>query len=272
VLHHARIQKRSNETSQSRVGDPLGHSSHQRIVVDPVEKFLQVKVHDPPIAVGDVALRLGDRLMGRAIRPEPVALRGERRVPCALQDLQHRLLDEAVERRRDAQLADTPIRLRNLDPPHRLRPIGPAQQLGANRWPLRLQVDRQLFDGHPVDAGASFVASDSSEGLLQILPVAHLLHQHGGCRAFGSARRRGRFDPLRHVPASFTRLRRVEGQRELDWLSRGAHEIRVLLPLFTVWAFGHRDLLCPLLTSAPRSPNLPIRSVPRSRHGADLPR
>jgi hypothetical protein len=39
-----------------------------------------------------------------------------------LQHLQHRLLDEAVENRRDAEGAFAPARLGNLDPPHRKRP------------------------------------------------------------------------------------------------------------------------------------------------------
>ena len=41
--------------------------------------------------------------MRRALRSEAVAVLGERPVPVRLQHLQHRLLDEAVEHRRDAE-------------------------------------------------------------------------------------------------------------------------------------------------------------------------
>ncbi len=41
--------------------------------------------------------------MRRALRSKPVTVLGERRVPSALQDLHHRLLDKPVQHRRDGQ-------------------------------------------------------------------------------------------------------------------------------------------------------------------------
>ena len=40
------------------------------IVVDPIEEFLQIQIHHPAVAFGDILLRLGHRLMRRAVRAE----------------------------------------------------------------------------------------------------------------------------------------------------------------------------------------------------------
>src|SRR5262249_20697691 len=51
------------------------------------------------------------QLMGRAAGPEPVAVLRERRVVAALQDLQDRLLDQAIQHDGDAGLALPAVRL-----------------------------------------------------------------------------------------------------------------------------------------------------------------
>ena len=127
VLHHPGVQQRPQECEPSLVGDPLGHAAHQRVVVDPVETRFQVDGHHPPIARGNIALRAGHGLMRRAVRPETVALLGERPVPVTLQHLSHRLLEEAVEDRRNPPFAGASVRLRNLDASDRLRSIGAVQ-------------------------------------------------------------------------------------------------------------------------------------------------
>jgi len=89
------------------------------------------------------------------------------------------------------------------------------------------------------------------------------------CRAFGFGRRRDRFD-LSRVPArGFTPAGCRQGQLELVWRSRCSHETSDLLALSfnpfsgTVRAFSrYAGLLCPLLTSAPRSDRLAAASVP----------
>jgi hypothetical protein len=83
---------------------------------------------------------------------------GERRVPVRLQPLQHRLLDEAIEHRRDAEGANTPGRLRYLHAPHRLRPVGADKQLG---------LDLELLQD---DATLSIAQFAERVGLSQSLP------------------------------------------------------------------------------------------------------
>jgi hypothetical protein len=50
-------------------------------VIDPVEKSFEVEVNNDTVAFGNVALRLGYRLVGGASRTEAVAVLGERWIP-----------------------------------------------------------------------------------------------------------------------------------------------------------------------------------------------
>jgi hypothetical protein len=56
-------------------------------VVNPVEKFLEIEVHDPAVSVGLVLLRLHHRYLRRAAWPESPAMLGKRRVPLPLKNL-----------------------------------------------------------------------------------------------------------------------------------------------------------------------------------------
>ena len=111
-------------------------------MVDPVEELFQIQIHHPAAAFGYILLSLGYRLMRRASGPEPVAVNGKLRVPSALQDLHHRLLNHAVQHRRDAQLAHPAVRLGYLYPLHRLRLVSTCKKLFADGWPVLQQVAR----------------------------------------------------------------------------------------------------------------------------------
>src|SRR5438270_5947359 len=91
-----------------------------------------------------------------------------------------------------------------------------------------------------------------------------------GCRAFAFGRRRDGFDLLPIQARGFTSAGHRQVQLELVWRSRYRHETSDLFTLSfnpfsgTVRAFGQRaGLLCPLLTSAPRSGRLTTPSVPK---------
>ena len=126
VLHHSHFQECPDQSEHSLVGHPPCDRVHQSVVIDPIKEFLKIKIHHPAMTLCDVLLRFGYRLMRRAFRPEPVAVFGERRVPSALQDLHHRLLDKSIQHRRDAKLSHPAVRLRYFYPSHRLRLVGPA--------------------------------------------------------------------------------------------------------------------------------------------------
>src|SRR4029078_1139644 len=85
----------------------------------------------------------GYRLMSRACGPEPVARRAEPVVPLLLQQLHHRLLDEAVEHRWNAERTGAAGRLRDVDTPHRLWLVGALEQLDAKVGPVVFQMQRQ---------------------------------------------------------------------------------------------------------------------------------
>lgn len=61
------------------------------------------------------------RLMSGTPWTETVAVLGELRVPSALQYLHHRLLNHAIQRCWNAELAHSTIRFGYLYPPYRLR-------------------------------------------------------------------------------------------------------------------------------------------------------
>ena len=235
---------------------PLGHQPHQDVVVDPVEELLQVDVHHNVVAGRDVRLRLCHRLMRRAPRPEAVARLGERPVPVRLQHLQHRLLDEAVEHRRNAERPRAARRLRYLDPPHRLRLVGAVEQLSPDRGPVLLQVGRagprrssRRCPRRPCCAftcASAFLRFSRSTIASIDGPAA------AGLSASVLAARAS--VPSAAALRGFTRCSGAEGQLDLVFLPHGPYEIAALLASSTVRAFGGSlRLLCPLLTSAPRS-------------------
>src|SRR5712691_10236368 len=115
VPHHPGRQERPDEFQQPLVFHPLSdlpHGTcvpHQLVVIDPVEKFLQIQIHHTERAYrilatfGDILLRLGHRLLSRPPGSKTVAAVRERRVPLPLQNLHHRLLDEAIQYGWDGQ-------------------------------------------------------------------------------------------------------------------------------------------------------------------------
>ena len=179
---------RSSRLSEIRSGHPI----HQDVMVDSIKEFFQIDVNHPVVAFGDIGLCLSHGLMGRATRSEPVAVLRERRVPAPLQDLQNRLLDQAIDNTGDAELSDPAVRFGDFDSPHRLRLVGPVEQLFPNGWPVLTQVVPGLVDGPAIDAGTPLVGADSLPRIFEVLSFAHLLHQRlSSRRAFGFSLRRG---------------------------------------------------------------------------------
>ena len=85
-------------------------------MIDPVEKFFEIKVNYDAVARGNVSLRLGHCLMGGASRSEAVTVPRKRRVPPLLENLQHGLLDQSVDDARHAEPSDPAVRLGDFDP------------------------------------------------------------------------------------------------------------------------------------------------------------
>ena len=87
VLHHPSIQECPDEFQQPLVLNPFGDLTHQLVVRNSIEKFLQIEINAPAVTLGDVLLCLCHCLMSRPSWPEPVAVIGKRPVPLPLQNL-----------------------------------------------------------------------------------------------------------------------------------------------------------------------------------------
>src|SRR5439155_14319190 len=101
----ARVEVAADQPQHPTVRDPSGQPSHQEVVVDPVEELLQVDVHNKAPTFLHIGLRATYRVVRTPSGPEAEARIREGRVEQRLQDTQQGLLDEPVERRRDAELA-----------------------------------------------------------------------------------------------------------------------------------------------------------------------
>jgi len=126
-------------------------------MIDSVEKFFEIKVNHNAVAFGNVSLRLGHRLMGRASRSEAVTMLGKRRVPPLLENLQHGLLDQSVDDTRYAELSDPAVRLGDFNPLDRLWLVGSFEQLRPDARPMLTQVVPSVVDGHSIYAGTALV-------------------------------------------------------------------------------------------------------------------
>jgi hypothetical protein len=155
----------------------LATRPHQDVVVDPVEELLQVDIDYHVVTGRDVLLRPLHRLMRRASRPKAEARLGERPVPIRLQHLHHRLLDEAVEHRWDAERPCAAGSLRYLHSPHRLRSVSARKQLFTEHGPVLFQIGRQVIDSHPVDAAGALVALHLRQRLLQVRTLDNCFHR-----------------------------------------------------------------------------------------------
>src|SRR5258708_1506928 len=145
-------------------------------MIDPVEKFFEIKINDDVVARGNVWLRLGYRLMGGASRSEAVTVLGKRRIPPLLENLQQGLLDQSVDDARYAELSEPAVRLGYFDPLDRLRLVGSLEQLRPDARPVLTQVVLGVVDSHPIHARTALVASNAFPRFYEILSVAYLLH------------------------------------------------------------------------------------------------
>ena len=190
-----------------------------------------VEVHHDAVSRRNKFLRALHRLMRRASRPEAEALLGEIRVPLALQHLQHRLLDKAVEHRWNAKQPWAARHLRYLFAQHRLRPVAAIEKVDPDRGPMVFQVGHQIVNGHAVHAGCALVAPDLCQRLRQIVSLDNRFHRRSGPDrlAFEGGFRRAGFGPCRIEPRGFTLRRLWEGQFEVDFLPHVPREVPVLL-------------------------------------------
>ncbi len=104
-------------------------SRHQDIVINSIEEFLQIKIHDnlAPL-LSHVFPRLFQSLMSAPFRTESVAGVRKGGIEDGIQYLQDRLLNEPVHHVWNSQLALASSRLSDLHSTHWVGLVGPVQQ------------------------------------------------------------------------------------------------------------------------------------------------
>ena len=186
----------------------------------------------------NILLRLGHRLMRRAVGTKTVAVFRERSVPSLLQNLHHRLLDDSVQHRGDAKLSHPSVRLGDLHPFHRLRLVSPAQQLLPNNWPSALSgIPGNCWTVIPSTPGLPLLALTRCNACLTFSRSHHLLH-HSSVPAGLSVLRFAVSDSVPSPPGLGASLLGAGG--------KATFHLPVFLPLA---AHESRSLTCPFLYS-----------------------
>jgi hypothetical protein len=162
-------------------------------VIDPVEEFLQIHIHDDPVAVLHVALCRQHCVMRATSRPEAMAVIGECRVNFGLQNLQQGLLDQPIRHRRYAQFAQASVRFRYLHALHRRRPVAAVQERFPYLRPLRFEVLRRFGDRPSIHPGTAAIGFDAFPRRHHVRARECLLKQAASPQASGFMSRRPRF-------------------------------------------------------------------------------
>jgi hypothetical protein len=177
MLHHPRRQKAADDPQQAFVADAPRQVAHHHIVIDPVEKLFEIQIDNNVVAPGDVFPGSVQRLVRAPSRAEAKARSREARIEQRLQDLQDRLLDQAIDHRGNAQLALAAARLGDFHPAHWLRLIAPVEQRGDQRVLVLGDPGPQVGNGHAVNSRRPVVRLHPLIGLVQVRRTGDLLHQ-----------------------------------------------------------------------------------------------
>jgi hypothetical protein len=97
-----RIEKAARESEHSLIGNGLGHPRHEPVMINSIEKFLQIEIDDPAATARNQALRPGYRLIRRASGPKLKTVLGEVRFEMRLQHLEQSLVHQSIGRGGDA--------------------------------------------------------------------------------------------------------------------------------------------------------------------------
>src|SRR5437764_1004752 len=103
-LDHPRVEPFSDQSQDSRVGNPLLHDFHQAFFLDVVEKGLQVHVEHPVhfLPLQPHVQRV-QRLMGLTSRTKPIGIASKVFLVYLIEDRHHGLLNDFVLQRRNPQ-------------------------------------------------------------------------------------------------------------------------------------------------------------------------
>jgi site-specific DNA recombinase len=168
VDHHSRLKPLPKEFEHPTIRYALRHEPHQLLVVDGVEKFLDVDLHHVSVASSAGKADRFQRLGRTALRSKPVRAVFEIRLEDRLEHELRRRLHDAIAHRGDPQRSLRTVRLRDVLAPYRLRPV-PSRPKALLQFMEKLRhaflLDhRQRF---AVDAGSPSVHLDPLPRLRQ---------------------------------------------------------------------------------------------------------
>src|SRR5215472_13654176 len=143
IHHDPAVPIGPDQPDHSAVPDLLLQPINEDVVVDPVEKLLQVHVDYDPSTRLHITLRRNNGVVCASARTEAVAVPTESWIKHRLQHLQQSLLDQSIRDRRDAELALPSIRFRDRYPSYRFWPVHPC--LGGHP---KAAIEGHLKTGH----------------------------------------------------------------------------------------------------------------------------
>jgi len=129
LFQHARVQPFLDETHHAPVRYPILEEPDQPLMRQPIEEAAHVQVQHPiHTSLMESAPDGIQRFVLVPLWPEAIREAEEVGLVDLMEYLHRRSLDKLVFKRRDAERSLPPIRLRNVHPTHRLRPVCSALQ------------------------------------------------------------------------------------------------------------------------------------------------
>jgi site-specific DNA recombinase len=184
------LEKAFDQVEDAPVADQVRHSVHQTPVRDRVEVLFQIGVHHPGVAVLEPPIDLAQGVSGASAGPEAVAAVPE---PGFQNGFDHQFdsrLHDPVLDGRNAQRTGLAVRLGDVHPPDRLRPIAAGPQRGLQFLQVPIRLMREQGDALPVHARRPFVARHSQPRLLQGCRTDHLVNQTEPLASFDAVAQR----------------------------------------------------------------------------------
>ena len=165
AIHDARFQVASDQPKHPLVIDPSCDPGHQSVVLNAIEKRIEIKIDAPRRIISDELACPLNSVMLRAPRAKPEAMGMEMRIEHRREHLRDGLADQPIHRSQHPQLPLTARGLGDHHPADRLRPVSARLKLRADLRPMVMQPRPQFLGAHPVDARGTGVLLDASERL-----------------------------------------------------------------------------------------------------------
>src|SRR5947209_12135408 len=139
ALHDTRFQIAPDQPQHPLVMHPPCDPGHQSVVLNSIEKRVEIKIDAPRRVISDELACPLDSLMLRAPRAKPEAMGMELWVEDGREHLRDGLADQPIHHSRHPQLPHPARRLGDHHPPDGLRPVGTRVKRRANLWPMTVK-------------------------------------------------------------------------------------------------------------------------------------